>query len=111
VDQNAFGYYTSHDDYLAGHDQGRTQLEQVPSARFVHDTQWHALVFLGQRWGRGGVRFSTARWLEYCRHVFARQGVITFDVGKNMDPASGRPIGAIAEEHLEQLRAIKREFR
>jgi hypothetical protein len=110
--QDAFGFYTTNDDYIAGHDQGPTQLTFVPSSRFIRDSQWHALVYMGQKkWGSGGERFPTKQWLEYCQSVFDKGGVVTFDIGKNKDVASGRPVGAIAEEHLEQLETMKKNFK
>lgn len=100
-------FYAEHDDYLAGHDVGDSQLSEVPNSRFIGSAQWHALVYMGSNWGGSERRFSAEQWLVYCQNVFAKGGVITFDVGKNTDPKSGNPVGTIADEHFQQLKAIK----
>ena len=100
-------FYADHDDYIAGHDVGANQLSEIPESRFIGSTQWHALVYMGSNWGGSQRRFSTEQWLGYCQNVFAKGGVITFDVGKNTDPKSGNPVGTIADEHFQQLKAIK----
>lgn len=100
-------FFADHDDYLAGHDVGANQLSEIPESRFVGHTQWHALVYMGENWGGSKRRFSTEQWMNYCQRVFAKGGVITFDVGVNTSLNSGKPVGTIVDEHLQQLRVIR----
>ncbi len=104
-------FYADHDDYLAGHDAGANQLSEIPESRFIGSTQCHALVYMGSNWGASQPRFWTEQWLGYCQNVFAKGGVITFDVGKNTDVKSGNPVGTIADGHFQQLKAIKAGLR
>ncbi len=95
--------WTEAEDYAAG--ELNEPRGVIPAGRWLNGSQWHALTFLGDMWGRRNVRFEDAFWTDWARQVIARQGVITFDAGPNYDPAAG-PIGSLSAPQLAQLKAI-----
>lgn len=95
--------WTQAEDYTAG--ELNEPLSTVPTARWLDGSQWHALTYLGDNWGRRNTRFTDAQWIEWARKVTAQQGVLTLDMGPNYDPADG-PIGSLAEVQVKQARAI-----
>lgn len=101
-------HYTDAEDYTAG--ELNEPFGFVPDARWVDGSQWHALTYLGKRWGGRDVRYPSEQWAEWVRSVVAGDGVATLDTGPNMDEAAG-PVGAISPEHMEQFRAIREVVR
>ena len=97
--------HTRAEDYTAG--ELNEPFSIVPSSRWVDGSQWHALTFLGSRWGARDTRYPTERWQEWFRQVVAGGGTVTLDLGPNWDPKSG-PIGSLAEAQLTQVRALGR---
>lgn len=97
--------HTRAEDYTAG--ELNEPFGFVPTSRFVAGSQWHALTFVGTRWGARDTRFASGRWQEWFREVVAGGGAVTLDVGPNWDPKAG-PIGSIAEAQLAQVRALGR---
>jgi hypothetical protein len=97
--------HTRAEDYTAG--ELNEPFGFVPASRFVDGSQWHALTFVGSRWGARDTRFPAGRWQEWFRKVVAGGGAVTLDVGPNWDPKAG-PIGSIAEAQLAQVRALGR---
>lgn len=97
--------HTRAEDYTAG--ELNEPFSIVPSSRWVDGSQWHALTFLGSRWGARDTRYPTERWQEWFRQVAAGGGAVTLDLGPNWDPKSG-PIGSLAEAQLAQVRALGR---
>ena len=95
--------YTQAEDYTAG--EVVNPFGIVPTSRWVKGSQWHALTFLGSGWGKRDVRHPTEQWRSWFQTVVANGGAVTLDIGPNMDPKLG-PIGAIANEQMEQFRAI-----
>lgn len=95
--------YTKAEDYTAG--ELCDPFGIVPSSRWLNGAQWHALTFLGSEWGRRDVRHTTEQWQLWFKTVVANGGVVTLDVGPNMDAKLG-PIGAIAKEQTEQFQVI-----
>jgi len=95
--------YTQAEDYTAG--EVNDPFATVPTSRWVNGSQWHALTFLGSFWGRRDVRYSTEQWRSWFKTVVAHGGVVTLDMGPNMDPKTG-PIGAFGKEQAEQFHAI-----
>jgi hypothetical protein len=98
--------HTRAEDYTAG--ELNEPFSVVPSSRWVEGSQWHALTYLGSGWGQRDTRYPTERWREWFRKVVAGDGVVTLDLGPNWDPKAG-PIGALAEEQVEQVRALGSE--
>ncbi len=97
-------HYTEAEDYTAG--ELNDPFDIVPESRWLDGSQWHALTFVGSTWGRRDVREPTERWVAWARAVVANQGVLTLDMGPNMDPHGG-PIGAFAEPQVDQVKAIR----
>jgi alpha-L-fucosidase len=95
--------HTRAEDYTAG--ELNEPFSVVPSSRWVDGSQWHALTFLGSRWGARDTRYPTERWQAWFRQVVAGGGAVTLDLGPNWDPKSG-PIGSLAEAQLAQVRAL-----
>ena len=98
--------HTRAEDYTAG--ELNEPFSEVPSSRWVEGSQWHALTYLGSGWGQRDTRYPTARWRDWFLKVVAKGGVVTFDLGPNWDPKAG-PIGSLAEEQVEQVRALSAE--
>ncbi len=95
--------HTQAEDYTAG--ELNEPFDIVPTSRWHKGSQWHALTFLGSRWGERDVRHSTEQWRSWFKKVVAHGGAVTLDMSPNKDPKAG-PIGAIGQEQAEQFRAI-----
>jgi len=103
--------YSIHEDYIAGE---MNSFEALPDSRFLEGRQWHILSFLGPSlsdnylaagWGRPGVNYSQAEFVNYLGMVNARGGVVSIDVMLYRD---GR-IDFSQLEFLKRLRpALKR---
>lgn len=96
--------WTKAEDYTAG--ELNEPLPVIPAGRWLAGSQWHALTYVGDNWGRRNTRFSDEQWVEWARKVTAQQGVLTLDMGPNYDPARG-PVGSLAEAQVSQVKAIK----
>jgi hypothetical protein len=100
--------WTAAEDYTAG--ELNEPLGQIPSARWLDGSQWHALTYLGSNWGKRDTRYTGEQWAKWVAVVSGRGGVVTLDLGPNYDPAAG-PIGTLAEIQLKQVQAIKAAVR
>jgi hypothetical protein len=100
--------WTRAESYTAG--ELTEPFDILPASRWLEGSQWHALTYLGSRWGARDVRHPSPRWAEWVRKVTAREGVVTLDLGPNWDPEAG-PIGSLAEVQLEQLVAVRNALR
>jgi len=100
--------WTQAEDYTAG--ELNEPFDVVPTDRWVNGSQWHALTYLGDNWSRRNTRFTEAQWIEWASSVVAKQGVLTLDLGPNLDASSG-PIGSLAEPQLKLVRAIGNALR
>ncbi len=96
--------WTQAEDYTAG--ELNEPFEFVPSGRWVEGSQWHALTYLGSRWGARDTRYSAEQWATWMNSVLAKGGVVTLDMGPNYDPQAG-PVGSFAQEQVEQVQAIR----
>lgn len=96
--------HTEAEDYTAG--ELNDPFPNLPTARWVNGSQWHALTYLGSNWGQRDTRFAAERWASWVRAVTRQGGVVTLDVGPNYDPGAA-PVGAIAAPQLEQLKVLK----
>ncbi|MHB9047168.1 MAG: alpha-L-fucosidase, partial [Pirellulales bacterium] len=97
-------HYTKAEDYTAG--ELNEPFSQIPAARWLEGSQWHALTFLGSTWSSREVRYPADRWAKWVKEVVAREGVVTLDMGPNWDPQAG-PIGALAEAQVNEVKAIR----
>jgi dienelactone hydrolase len=97
-------HYTEAEDYTAG--ELNEPFENVPAARWLDGSQWHALTFIGSNWGQRDLRYSTEQWSKWVSAVVAKGGVVTLDMGPNYDPKEG-PIGSLADKQLQVVQAIK----
>lgn len=97
-------HYTAAEDYTAG--ETNNPLGVLPAGRWLGGSQWHVLTFIGSHWGARDTRFSDDQWSRWAHDVTAKEGVITFDMGPNYDPAEG-PVGSLAECQMKQIKAIK----
>ncbi len=97
--------WTTAEDYTAG--ELNKPLDQIPTGHWVEGSQWHALTYLGSRWGARDTRYPAGRWAQWAGQVAAKQGVVTLDVGPNWEASPG-PIGAISNAQMAQLKAIGR---
>lgn len=100
--------HTRAEDYTAG--ELNEPFSVLPSSRWVDGAQWHALTFLGSRWGARDTRYPVERWQAWLGKVVAGGGAVTLDVGPNWDEKAG-PIGSLAEAQVAQLRALGAEGR
>jgi Alpha-L-fucosidase len=96
--------WTKAEDYTAG--ELNEPLQVIPTGRWLEGSQWHALTYVGENWGRRNTRFSDDQWAEWARKVTAKQGVLTLDMGPNYDPSQG-PVGSLAEAQVKQVKAMK----
>jgi hypothetical protein len=101
-------HYCASEDYTAG--ELNEPFGVVPASRWLEGSQWHALTFLGGSWGQRNTRFPAAQWAAWVTSVAAHEGVVTLDMGPNYDPQAG-PIGSLAEEQVNQVKAIKADLR
>jgi hypothetical protein len=95
--------WTKAEDYTAG--ELNEPLSVVPTGRWLDGSQWHALTYVGDNWGKRNTRFTDAQWIDWARKVTAKQGVLTLDMGPNYDPTAGR-VGSLAEAQVKQVRAL-----
>ncbi|MCC7375675.1 MAG: alpha-L-fucosidase [Verrucomicrobiales bacterium] len=96
--------HTEAEDYTAG--ELNEPFKYLPESRWVKGSQWHALTFLGANWGGREPRFTAKEWADWTKAVLAKEGVVTFDVGPNWNPAEG-PVGSIASAQVEVLKTIR----
>ncbi len=90
-----------YDDYSAG-EEGR--IIQVPKDRWVVDgVQWFLFTYLGENWSKAGLRFNTPELVDWSQKVFAKEGVICFDI-------HATKAGAIDPDHIRQVIAVRKAF-
>jgi hypothetical protein len=90
-----------YDDYSAG-EEGK--IVQVPQRRWVVDgVQWFLFTYLGESWSKAGKRFETRQLELWAEKVFAKGGVICFDVHADKG-------GAVLPDHISQSRAVRKIF-
>lgn len=90
-----------YDDYSAG-EEGK--IVQVPQNRWVVDgVQWFLFTYLGKSWSKDGKRFETPELEQWAEKVFAKGGVICFDVHADKG-------GAILPDHISQSGAVRKIF-
>ena len=77
-----------------------------PESRWLDGAQWHALTYLGAWWKRQDTRYPTEQWVAWVKTVTEKGGVVTLDLGPNLDLRAG-PIGAFSEKQMKQFKAIK----
>jgi alpha-L-fucosidase-like protein len=96
---------TPYEDYTAGEidHPDRILIRRVVDGK-VDGAVPHALSFLGQTWGTGPPRFTTAQVVEASRAIAGLGGVITWDTPIERD-------GKIAAAFLEQLAAVGKAVR
>lgn len=95
--------WTKAEDYTAG--ELNEPLSVIPVDRWLDGSQWHALTYVGDTWGKRNTRFTDAQWIEWARKVAGKGGVITLDMGPNYDATKG-PVGSLAEGQVKQVKAI-----
>ncbi len=100
--------WTKAEDYTAG--ELNDPLQVIPAERWLQGSQWHALTYVGDNWGRRNTRFTDEQWAEWARKVTAKQGVLTLDMGPNYD-AAAEPVGRLAEAQVKQVKAIRAALR
>ncbi len=96
--------YTTAEDYTAG--ELNEPFKNIPTSRWLDGSQWHALTYVGGRWGRRDTRYSDEQWATWVRAVTANGGAVSLDMGPNWDPKAG-PIGSFADAQFKQVQAIK----
>lgn len=96
--------WTRAEDYTAG--ELNEPFDHVPTGRWVDGSQWHALTYVGSRWGARDTRYPAERWAQWVGKVAQNEGVVTLDVGPNWDPSQG-PIGTISDAQMAQLMQVK----
>jgi hypothetical protein len=91
---------TPHEDFTAGeiNEPGGIEFKRIEDGR-RDGAQVQVLSFLGETWGRGEPRFSSAQVDEWSRSIWANGGAVTWDVPIQSD-------GAFAKPFLDQLRAV-----
>jgi len=91
---------TPHEDFTAG-EIDKPDLVTIRRAvgGKIDGVQIHMLSFLGDTWGKGKPRFTTAQVVSYTRKVRDAGGAVTWDVPVELD-------GAIPQPFLDQLAAL-----
>ena len=92
-------------DYTAGEIAGDL-LNTTTPGRWVEGAQAHVLTYLGDNWGSGSFgtcRFTDEEIASWTRSFTRAGGVVTFDVGPNINEKNG-PIGTISDCQFVQLR-------
>jgi len=88
-----------YDDYSAG-EEGK--IIQVPRNRWVVDgVQWFLFTYLGENWSKAGMRFTTPELVDWSQKVFAKEGVICFDIHVSKT-------GTIDPVHIRQVQAVRK---
>ena len=100
--------WTKVEDYTAG--ELNEPLQVIPTGRWLEGSQWHALSYVGENWGRRNTRFRDEQWADWARKVTAHQGVFTLDMGPNYDATKGT-VGSLAEPQVKQVKAIRAALR
>ena len=100
--------WTKAEDYTAG--ELNEPLRVIPTERWLQGSQWHALTYVGDNWGRRNTRLTDEQWVEWARKVTVQQGVLTLDMGPNYDITQG-PVGSLAEAQVKQVKAIRAALR
>ena len=98
--------WTEAEDYTAG--ELTKPFDTVPTDRWVEGSQWHALTYLGARWGARDTRFPADQWANWVSQVVAKGGVVSLDMGPNWDPDAG-PIGSLSDAQMAQLKVVTGE--
>jgi len=88
---------TPHEDYIGGEiDQpDRISIKRVFDGR-VDGNQLHILSYIGERWGTGDPRFTSAQIIDWSKQVIKEKGAITWDV-----PV--QPNGLMPDVFMQQL--------
>ena len=90
-----------YDDYSSG-EEGK--IVQVPQNRWVVDgVQWFLFTYLGENWSKAGMRFKTSELTDWAQKVFAKEGVVCFDIHADKS-------GAIDPDHIKQVQAVRKAF-
>lgn len=100
--------WTQAEDYTAG--ELNEPFAAIPTSRWVQDSQWHALTYLGSNWSQRDTRYPAKRWVQWVSQVVAHEGVVTLDMGPNWNPGAG-PVGSLSEAQLAQAKAIRSALR
>jgi hypothetical protein len=100
--------WTAAEDYTAG--ELNEPFTHPCDGRWLEDSQWHVLTFLGKTWGKRDTRYPDALWAKWVGAVTSKGGAVTLDLGPNYDPAAA-PVGTFDEAQVKQLRAIVRAAR
>lgn len=91
-----------YDDYSAG-EEGK--IIQVPQSRWVvNGVQWFLFTYLGKTWSQGGTRFTNQELTQWAEKVYAKDGVICFDI--NADKT-----GAVNPDHIAQVKVVSDTFK
>jgi len=91
---------TPHEDFTAGEiDKPDLVTIRRAAGGKIDGVQIHMLSFLGDTWGKGKPRFTTAQVISYTRKVRDAGGAVTWDVPVDLD-------GAIPQPFLDQLAAL-----
>jgi hypothetical protein len=98
---------TRAENYTAG--ELDKPFQALPDSRWLDGAQWHALTYLGAWWKRQDTRYPTEQWVAWVKAVTEKGGVVTLDLGPNLDPKAG-PIGTFSEKQMKQFKAIKESF-
>ena len=88
---------TPHEDYIAGEidNPERISIRRVFNG-LVDGCQLHILSNLGERWGMGAPRFTSAQIIEWSKMVNNEKGAITWDAPVNIN-------GQIPDDFMQQL--------
>ena len=97
--------WTDAEDYTAG--ELNEPFTYSCEGRWLDGSQWHALTFLGDTWGRRNTRYPDDQWSQWVGRVAAKGGAVTLDMGPNYAAAAG-PVGTFSEAQLKQFQAIVR---
>lgn len=98
--------FSSCDDFTAGE---RNWFDDMPKGRFLGDTQWHLLSFLGYDardfqvhagWAQPNCKYSPEYIHDFVAAAVARDGVVSVDVFMDR-------YGNIAPKHMEVLNALR----
>ena len=89
--------YVPFQDYTAGE---KNDFVLPHSGRFVEGQQWHTLTFLGEYWGRPGLRLDPKSLAEYLYLANRAGGTVTLDVMCYWD-------GGLERSHIDALSGVR----
>ena len=88
-------------DYTAGE---LNNFGPLPQTRFVDDSQWHVLSFLGNNWCEATTKYDACWLTDYISKANSKNGVVTIEMHIEPD-------GSLAPQQLDVMKQVKKNIR